>query len=131
MRRPNIVVFLSILALLGSAPVLSAQIIGRVVATIPHPFVVDNTTLPAGTYYFQPISQANPQIGMTCLSADGQTVVAFLVDAAHADHKPQRTELIFGHSGNEEVLRKIFEADDQWGLQVAATELPQMRNEGE
>jgi hypothetical protein len=128
MRRPIVVVFFAFFAVVCSAPLLRAQIMHQVVATIPHKFVVANTTLPSGKYEFRMLRDTDLTV-MTCTNAAGDTEVEFLVDQAEAPKTPQSTELIFNRYGNEEILRRIFEAGDKWGVAVAEPSRQELREE--
>ena len=101
-------------ALLALVPIFAtqishAQITNEIQATISHPFVIDNTTLPPGKYNFRMLSGSN-QTAMIAASADGKTSIEFTVRNAYDTHVPQHTELIFNRYDGKEFLHKIFEA---------------------
>jgi hypothetical protein len=104
-----------------------SQIVGQVTATIPHPFIVANTTLPAGKYIFKMLTGSDLTL-MTCRAANGDLAVEFLVDRAQAATTPDRTELIFHRYGNDDVLRQVFEADNKLGVAVAEPSRDELRH---
>ena len=69
-----LVVPLAFLAVICTAPLSTSQIMHHVVATIPHQFVVANTTLPAGKYEFRMLPDTDLTV-MTCTSVDGSDAV--------------------------------------------------------
>ncbi len=107
-------------ALLALVPIFAtqfshAQITNEIQATISHPFVIDNTTLPPGKYNFRMLSGSN-QTAMIAASADGKTAIEFTVRNAYDTHVPQHTELIFNRYDGKEFLHKIFEGGRRSGV---------------
>jgi len=104
-------------SLLFASQCASAQIIGSVEADLTHPFIIANTTLPAGKYEFRMVGNTDLNL-MSAANWNDKTRIEFQVDRARDNHRPQHTELIFARYGNQEFLRKIFEAGDPVGVQV-------------
>ena len=109
-------------ALFVAFPVLATQhargqITNQIEATISHPFVVGNTTLPPGKYHFDMLSGSD-LTAMTVTSADGKTSTEFLVRASLANHTPAHSELVFVRYGGTEFLHKIYEAGSRRGVSV-------------
>jgi hypothetical protein len=107
-------------ALLALVPLFAtqishAQITNEIQATISHPFVIANTTLPPGKYNFRMLSGTG-QSAMIASRADGGTTVEFLVRDAYDSHVPQHTELVFNRYGHKEFLHKIFEGGRRSGV---------------
>lgn len=94
-----------------------AQITERILANIPHPFMVNNTTLPPGRYTFHMMHLTNQTV-MRLSSADGRTATDFLVRDSIDDHVPKHSELVFNRYGNEEFLTHIYEAGTKTGAAV-------------
>ncbi len=107
-------------ALLALVPMFAAQlshaqITNVIQATISHPFVIDNTTLPPGKYNFRMLP-GSTQTAMIAASVDGGTAVEFLVRNAYDTHVPQHTELVFNRYDGKEFLHKIFEGGRRSGV---------------
>jgi hypothetical protein len=87
-------------------------------ANIPHSFVVEKTTLPAGKYT---ISAADPHDNpsvMEIRSADGRTAVFFETDGAIPRQTPAKTELVFDKVGDTYFLSEIFVAGENGGAKL-------------
>jgi hypothetical protein len=119
-------VLVSFFLLALSTPRLNAQIINAIQAHIDHPFVIGNTTLPAGEYTFR-IMQGSELSVMTATSENDKTSVDFIVRAAIDDHTPAHTELTFRKYGNTEFLNKIFESGSKTGVEVTETSREESR----
>ena len=118
-------------ALLALVPLFAtqishAQITNEIQATISHPFVIANTTLPPGKYNFRMLSGTG-QSAMIASSADGGTTVEFLVRDAYDSHVPQHTELLFNRYGHKEFLHKIFEGGRRSGVAALDTSRAELR----
>ncbi|MDE3163195.1 MAG: hypothetical protein KGL64_08035 [Acidobacteriota bacterium] len=109
-----------------------AQITERIVAKIPHSFIVDNKTLPPGQYTFRIVQQTN-QSTMRISDADGRTVMEFLVRDSIDDHLPKHTELVFNRYGNKEFLAHIYQTGTKLGAAVvdASREEAGLKNQGQ
>lgn len=95
----------------------NAQIMERIVAKIPHSFIVNNTTLPPGQYTFHMIRQTNQTV-MRLSSADGRTATDFLVRDSMDSHVPKHSELVFNRYGSKEFLTHIYETGNKLGAAV-------------
>jgi hypothetical protein len=109
-----LVLALSLLAL----PYAQAQILGGVEADITHPFIIANTTLPAGHYVFRML-QGTELTAMTATDEKTDAKIEFLVNEARVDHTPPHSELIFDRYDNQEFLKKVFEGGSKVGVAVA------------
>jgi len=109
---------LCLIAGLGATLTTRAQIQsnGTITADIPYSFVVNNTTLAAGTYV---ISVADPYgFDLTILkirSANAKTTVLFDTEPVPAQGIATRTELVFDKIGNTYFLSKVFLEGDEGG----------------
>jgi len=100
-----------------AVPYLSAQILGHVEADITHPFIIANTTLPAGHYSFRMLQDSELTV-MTATNDKTDAKIEFLVNEARSDHRPNHSELIFDRYDNQEFLKKIFESGNRVGVAV-------------
>ncbi len=94
-----------------------AQISERIVANVPHSFIVNNTTLPPGRYTLYTMRQTDQTV-MRISSADGRTSTDFLVRASIDDHLPRHSELIFNRYGSKEFLTHIYQVGTKTGVAV-------------
>lgn len=107
-----------------SAVAANAQIESdaTIYATIPHPFIVRDTTLPAGEYTVRVADDYNDLNVLELRSRDGHTAVLFETEAVQAKHTPGKSELIFYKIGDNYFLSRVFLKGDQTG-----NELPKSR----
>ena len=93
-------------------------------ANIPHSFVVNNTTLPAGTYV---ITLADPDASdLTVLeirSANAKTSVLFETESVTVPGLAKRTELVFDKIGDTYFLSKVFLKGDGGGNQLLKSKM--------
>jgi len=110
--------FLSLCLVAGLAATLTANAQIRSDATIraniPYSFVVNNTTLPGGTYV---ITVDDPYGSDTSVleirSANGKTAVLFDTDPITGPRLAPQTELVFDKVGDTYFLSKVFLKDDE------------------
>jgi hypothetical protein len=107
-------------------PWLNAQITNTIQARIDHPFVIGNTTLPAGEYTFRMMQNSELSI-VTATSQNDKTSVQFIVREAIDNRTPMHTELTFRKYGNTEFLNKIFESGSKTGVEVTETSREESR----
>jgi hypothetical protein len=100
------------------APAAHAIIEGHIDADITHPFIVANTTLPAGHYVFRMLPGSDLQF-MTIANANGSPAVEVMVRPSIENHIPQHTDLIFNRYGKTEVLKDIYEEGQKTGVAIA------------
>lgn len=115
--QSKVILRVALLALvpLFTAQLSHAQITNEIQATISHPFVIDNTTLPPGKYNFRMLSSME-QTAMVVASADGGTAIEFTVRNAYDSHVPEHTELVFSRYEGKEFLHKIFQGGRRSGV---------------
>ena len=112
---------LCLVAGLGATLTADAQIRSdaTIRANIPHSFVVNNTTLPAGTYV---IKLADPDASdLTVLeirSENGKTAVLFDTESVTVPGRTPKTELVFDKIGDTYFLSKVFLKDEEGGNQL-------------
>ncbi len=94
-----------------------AQITNAIEASVTYPFVVGNTTLPAGRYIFR-MSQATDLQAMTITNAVADTSVEITVRQSDNSDTPKHNELVFNRYGDKEFLTKIYEAGASTGIAV-------------
>jgi hypothetical protein len=110
---PSIVLGLMFLC----APRAHAQIMNEIYATIHHPFIVGNATLPAGRYDFRMIHNSQLE-AMTVRNVRTNKSAEFLVRSSVDSHTPNHTDLIFNKFGHKEFLHHIYETGDKVGVTV-------------
>lgn len=82
----------------------SAQVTSPVTFTMDNPFIVDNTTLPAGSYQILPTDD----LGFLELRNDkGARALFFEVVEVDSDTPFKQTEVLFNKYGNNLVLKSI------------------------
>ena len=115
--------FLSLCLVAGLAATLTANAQIRSDATIraniPYAFVVNNTTLPGGTYV---ITVSDPYGSDTSVleirSANGKTAVLFDTDPITGPRLAPQTELVFDKVGDTYFLSRVFLEGDGGGNQL-------------
>lgn len=86
-------------------------------ANIPHPFVVEKTTLPAGKYTIRVADPADLKV-LEIRSADGHTAVLFDTEGAQPGQLPGKSELVFDKVGDTYFLSQVFVAGDETGSRL-------------
>lgn len=118
-------IFLSICLVTGlGAATAYAQMPSNITleASIPHAFVVGNTTLPAGKYTIAVADYDDPSV-LEIRSADGRTSAVFETDSARADQAPNKSELVFDKVGDRNFLSQIFFEGEKSGSQVPTSRM--------
>ncbi len=108
MKFPLLVVCFGLLAV-GLA---SAQIVPPVTLTMDTPFVVGNTTLPAGSYEIHPTGDLDI---LEIRGATGSPAVMFEVVPIDSITPFKKTEVVFNKYGNNLVLKSIMIAGETTG----------------
>jgi hypothetical protein len=99
----------TVLLLAAASVTLQAQERPILRATVPFAFIVENTTLPAGTYIVSILSPHNMMIKVQ--SADGRKAVLIAAIPARKLDPSNQTKLVFHRFGNEYFLAQVWE---QW-----------------
>lgn len=117
--------FLSLCLILGLSAVMAANAQIDSDATIyvnmPHPFMVKDTTLPAGEYTVR-VADDNDLNVLEMRSRDNRTAVLFETETVQAKRAPGMSELVFYKIGDQYFLSRVFLKGDQTG-----NELPKSR----
>lgn len=112
-----VMISLATLVLLSGIPALAQETGLR--AEFPHPFIVENTTLPAGAYVIERISE-NSMDEWMIRSAGREPAASVLFLTQQAGPNPPSTtnpdELVFSKYGNEYYLTGFRIADEQFQL---------------
>lgn len=116
---------------LGAAMAARAQIDSNVVvrANIPHPFVVQDTTLPAGKYTIRVADQPEQNM-LEIRSADGRTAVFFETEDMKTDRTPAKNELVFDKFGDTYFLSQVLLKGDDSGNQLVKSKKERKLEEG-
>jgi hypothetical protein len=113
--------FLSLcLTLIFGAVAANAQVESDVTieANIPHAFVVEKTTLPAGKYIIRSAGEfADPSI-MEIRSVSGHAAVIFATEGAQPGRTPNKTELVFDKIGDTYFLSEVLVSGDDTGARL-------------
>lgn len=92
-----------------------AQAVDYLVVTVPFQFVVNGTTLPAGTYRLHRLSETDPSAGLVLSNFDGRAIAAVLaIDVQSAPD--DRPELTFVTAGGQHVLTRVQTADNLFDI---------------
>jgi hypothetical protein len=86
-------------------------------ANIPHPFIINNTTLPAGKYVVKTVDD-NELTVLEIRSADDRTAVIFETITAQANQPMSRSELVFNKVGDKYFLSQVWLEGIDTGNQV-------------
>src|SRR6185369_17506659 len=109
--------FLSLCLVAGlGATLTNAQIRSdaTIRANIPYSFVVNNTTLPAGTYVITVVdAYASDLSVLEIRSANSKTAVLFETDPVTVPGRAAQTELVFDKIGDTYFLSKVFLQGDE------------------
>ncbi|MBI1353454.1 MAG: hypothetical protein GC160_03845 [Acidobacteria bacterium] len=99
--------------------VASAQVSVKVESNIPFPFVVGDTSLPAGKYIVETIMRGEIEVH----DLDGKHAVVHSVEGANVRSSAAKTELIFNRYGDREFLSAVYVAGDTAGVQLVQSKL--------
>jgi hypothetical protein len=105
---------------LGAMSTSNAQIQSdaAVKANIPHSFVVNNTTLPPGSYTIKVADDYSNLNVLEIRSANGKTNVLFDTEPVNLPRVMSRSELVFDRVGDTYFLSRVFMRGDESGNQV-------------
>lgn len=114
MRKKALLI--TLLVLTGTAVAALADTFGEVESDVPFPFVVENTTLPAGKYIVRSDEPLHGTV-YSLESADGSLHVDFLAEdiPSTTTHDPA---LVFDRVGGRYFLAQLWIADSLTGHQV-------------
>jgi hypothetical protein len=94
-----------------------AQIQDHLEVTVPFPFYVENTQMPAGTYTIQPLGGPDPS-ALLMRSADAKADKIMMTLPIHANGTVAKSALDFDKIGNKDVLTEIWVANADQGYRV-------------
>jgi hypothetical protein len=100
-------IFTAILLLALASVVVRAQERPILMATVPFPFTVENTTLPAGNYIVSILPPYSMMIKVQ--SADGHKSVMILAIPSRSLEKSKAVKMVFHRFGNEYFLAQVWE----------------------
>jgi len=108
------------LTLVFGAVAANAQVESDVTieANIPHSFVVEKTTLPAGKYIIKVADPNGDPSVMEIRSASGHTAVVFETEGAQPREMPKKTELVFDKVGDTYFLSEVLVSGDETGARL-------------
>jgi hypothetical protein len=111
-RAGKLLILLCFLMGVGTATA-SAQLIGALDVTVPHPFFVGNSKLPAGKYMVRVLDDTSPNM-MEIQSVDGRTSVMFDTENAQPKDEPRESKLVFDKVGDDYFLSRIWLDGDSY-----------------
>lgn len=105
---------------LGAIATSNAQIESdaTIKANIPHSFVVNNTTLPPGTYTVKVADDYGNLNVLEIRSANGKMNVLFDTEPINLARETRQSELVFDKIGDNYFLSRVFLKGDESGNQV-------------
>jgi len=92
-------------------------------ANIPHSFVVEKTTLPAGKYTVKAADAFGDPNVMEIRSASGHTAVYFETEGVQPKQTPAKTELVFDKVGDTYFLSEVFVGGDETGNRLSKSRM--------
>jgi len=114
--------FLSLCLVLGLGAMLTtnAQIESdaTIKVNIPHSFVVNNTTLPPGTYTIKVADDYSNLNVLEIRSANGKMNVLFDTEPVNLEREKRESEVVFAKIGDNYFLSQVFLKGDESGNQV-------------
>jgi hypothetical protein len=81
---------------------------------ISHPFFVNNTKLPAGTYTLRVLDENESANTLELQSLDGHTSVMFNTEDAQPKQEPRESKLVFDKVGDDYFLSRIWVDGDTY-----------------
>lgn len=102
------------LAFLAAAQFVRAQ--EPLVAHIPFAFVAGNTSLPAGEYRVQKVSDRSPALLIRC--TEGSPAIMVMTRAASVNAPQQNSKLVFRRYGNRYFLVQVWSAGSSRGREL-------------
>ena len=125
--------FLSICLVVGLGAMLTSnaqiQSDATIKANITHPFVVNNTTLPAGTYVVTVPETTDLSI-LEIRSANDKTAVLFETEPVKVTRTARQSELVFDKIGETYFLSQVFLSGDEGGNQLLKSKKQRRMEEG-
>jgi hypothetical protein len=96
---------------------VKAQVPDQAIVKVPYEFVVAGTTLPAGTYRVNRVSDSNTR--QLILSSFENRAAVFVLPVEMEDARADKPSLTFEHVGGQYFLTKIETADHIFAVPVS------------
>lgn len=126
--------FLSLCLMVGLSAVMAtnAQIESDVTiyASIPHSFIVRDTTLPAGEYVVKVADDYADLNVLEIRSREGHTAVLFETEGVQANRAPGKSELVFDKIGDNYFLSRVFLSGDPSGNELRKSRMQKRLEDG-
>jgi len=117
MKSVSIRIALAMVGLASVGLMAKADVVDQLTVTIPFQFEANGTTLPAGQYRVQRISETDPSEGLVLTSYDKRAIaLVFPVDVE--EPRTEKSQLTFENAGNQEVLARIQTAQHVFNFRV-------------
>lgn len=118
MKRKLLTVAIAVGTAVLTAGLPAWALTGRLEAKIPFSFVVENTTLPSGTYQISTPDLNAPEV-LEIRSQDGKNAVLVITEpTVRPTGQQEKTELVFNKMGNREILTQVWSAESNTGNQI-------------
>jgi len=127
----KLVLSLCILVGLGATATSQAQIESdaTIRANVPHSFVVNNTTLPAGNYIVTVADTTDLKV-LEIRSADDKLAVLFDTEPVKVNRLSKQSELVFDQIGDTYFLAQVFMSGDEGGNELTKSKKQQRLLDG-
>ena len=121
MRKNYVRILIALIGIAGSGVAAKAQAVDQIVAKIPHEFVVDGKTFPAGSYKVERESTSGNRLLLirNVDTNEGALMVPTVVEGAPSNHPT----LSFEHVGDELLLSQIETAQHIFTILVPRSEI--------
>jgi hypothetical protein len=118
MKRRSLRVVMALLGFAVLGGTVKAQVLDQIVVTVPFPFVVAGTTLPAGTYRGHRVSANGDRFeGLVLSSSDNGASVMVLPTEVESE-RGDKAQLSFEQVGDQHFLSKIETGANVYNIQV-------------
>ena len=93
---------------------------GVVKANVPFNFIVEKTSIPAGTYLIQPLSGSSQ--AMAIESADRKVIKLVLPNTCESSMAQEKTKLVFHRYGDQYFLSQVWVEGNNRGTELRKTQ---------
>jgi hypothetical protein len=98
-------------------------------ADIPHPFMINDKTFPAGKYVIKTVDDNEPTT-LEIRSADGHTAVMFETMTTQANQPMSKSELVFNKVGDKYFLSQVWLEGIDTGNQLLKSKMEKQLEDG-
>ena len=120
MKKHCIRILSAFFGLAALAITAKGQEADKLVVNIPYEFVVDGTTLPAGTYKVNPISSQNKKV-LLISNSEAHAAVFVLTNEIAGTTSSEQPSVSFQQVGEQHLLSKIQTAEHVFTIPVRSS----------